>query len=187
MKRSILLPLGLAFLLGNCMAGDKKGPPPDPAEKKDGKPMEQSAAPLPFNLKPSDLPGAKILVSQYSPKTGAGKQQIEIHADGTVRVIRTVNYEAPEEVLMGKVTQPQALVLFTYIESENFLQLDEDYKTGKVSARRQLELTLPGQTKSVWTDYEMTPPAFNRIVGAIKLLAGIAVPKSLGHDFLTSL
>lgn len=142
-----------------------------------GKSMTSNDNPIPFRLTLAEGQAIRILYTLYSPKTGAGKQAIEVSGSGQVRVIRTANIDAPEEIVIGKVPEGYARTLFSMIESEGFLKLDENYKSGGISGREHLLLTLPGREKSVYSDYDSAPPDFEKILGGIKLIAGIYHPQ----------
>lgn len=138
----------------------------------------------PFGLSAQDLPKAKLFLASYSPKTGVGKERIEILGTGEVRLIRSENYTAPEEVVVAKVKPSDVAALLTLIESEGFLQMDKEYKGNSVySLRSHISLTLPSSVKSVFVDNIAAPPNFERMIGAIKALAGMASPLALNRQY----
>ena len=149
--------------------------------------MDSTSA-KPFGLSPQDLARVKIILALHSPKTGAGKQRIEIDGTGELRLVRSANREAPEETVPGKVKQTEVASLLVLMENENVLGMELEYK-GKTmySMRRQISLTLPSGEKSVYADHDVAPPEFERMAGAIQLLAGMGTPQALNHRFLAGL
>jgi hypothetical protein len=174
-----LLGLGLAILAAQSNAAAKHSNPP----VKKGGAMDTNSL-KPFGLSAQDLPKAKVFLAGYSPKTGAGKERIEILGTGEVRLVRSDNYEAPEEVVSAKIKPTDVAALLTLIESEGFLQMEREYKGNSVySMRSHISLSLPSGEKSVFADNIAAPPAFERMVGAIKALAGMASPLALNHQY----
>lgn len=143
---------------------------------------------LPFQLDLSDLPKVGILYGFYSAKTGAGKQEITISGDGTVKLFLTRSmYDAKPEVRQGKVSSEVILRLLDVIEGENFFALEDHYPpTHDPHARRILRFTLPDREKTIILD-EPRCPEFERVAGAVKLTAGLALPEALNRRFFPNL
>jgi hypothetical protein len=162
------------------------GKPPQSQHPK-GAVMDSSTA-KPFGLSEQDQGKVKIFLALHSPKTGAGKQRIEIEGNGDLRLVRSANREAPEETVSGKVKPNEVTALLIMLENEGLLGMELEYK-GKTmySMRRQISLTLPSGEKSVYADHDVAPPAFERMAGAIQLLAGMGTPQALNHRFLAGL
>jgi hypothetical protein len=143
--------------------------------------MNATKQPIPFQLDAAGLGQAKVFLAHYSSKTGAGKEQIEILGDGTVHLITSKNYEAPEQVTLGKIAPNRFATLLAMMEAEKFLGLEEEYGSHGHSGRKHIRLTLPSEEKSVYVDQGESCPAFDRIWGAIKTAAGLGTPLALKH------
>lgn len=184
MSKKKLFAAGL-FGIGLAIAaatGPEAKKPSHPQEKKGG---SMDTIPLkPFGLTVQDLSKATLSLSGFSPKTGAGKERIEILGTGEVRLIRSENYKAPEEVVKAQVKPSDVAALLALMETEGFMELDAEYKGGNVySLRTQLKLVLPGMEKSVVADNVAAPQKFERMVGALKLLAGMASPLAVNRQY----
>jgi hypothetical protein len=145
--------------------------------------------PLPFKLTPETLEGCSLSYSYQSPKVGAGRQELSVAGDGAVRLSRTIVFDDEPEVREGKA--PRALVarLLDLVEEERFLGLAELYprEDGGQSSRRTIVLVLPdGREHTVCVD-EPRCPEFERVAGAIKVVAGAALPDALGLRFFQNL
>ena len=159
-----------------------KSKPTNSTVKKGG--VMDTASLKPFGLSAQDLPKAKLSLASYSPKTGAGKERIEIDGTGEVRLIRSDNYEAPEETVKAKVMPGDVSALLVLIEAEGFMQMEQTYKgNNNYSLRCHIKLTLPTGGKEVFADQVVAPPEFERILGAIKVVAGMASPLALNHQY----
>jgi len=139
----------------------------------------------PFGLSQSDLQKTKLALASYSKKTGAGKERIEIMGTGEVKLIRSDNYQAPEETVTVKVKESEVAALLALLEAEGIMKLEGDYKGNNqmYAGRTHIVLTLPSGEKSVVADSDVEPPEFQRMVGAIKVVAGMASPLALNHQF----
>ena len=165
---------------GICLQGQAGSKETPNKEKK----MAQSAAIKPFGLDAEGLKGAKIFIAVYTPKTGMGKEQIEISGDGNIKLIRSDNDRAPDQIVQGKVEAEKAAALFALFESEGFMGLERTYTTeSTIKNTWQMKLTLPSGEKPVFAEAGSTPPQFDRLMGAIRLLAGIGAPMSLGRQY----
>ena len=113
-----------------------------------------------------------------------GKEQLEISGDGTVTLTRSSNYKAPDQNIFGKVDPEKVVALLALFETEGFMDLERTYSTkSTIKNAWQMKLTLPSGEKPVFAEYGSAPPQFDRLMGAIRLLAGIGAPKSLGQQF----
>lgn len=173
----LLIMLAGAMFIHTGHAGAK-------AAKKEEKKMAESLAVQPFGLDPHSIKTVKIFIAVYTPKTSMGKEQIEIEGDGTIRLIQSANYRAPDVVRLGKVEPALVSSLLGFIESEGFMDLERSYTTkSPIKNTRQIKLTLPSGEKPVSAEDDAAPPQFNRILGAIRLLAGMGAPESLGGQY----
>lgn len=180
-KRAIRISgIGLLLLGGLCLQGHAGSKGTSNKEKN----MAQTVALMPFGLDAEGLKSAKIFIAVYTPKTGMGKEQIEISGDGNIKLIRSDNDRAPDQIVQGKVEPVKAAALFAMFESEGFMDLERTYSTkSTIKNTWQMKLTLPSGEKPVFAEAGSTPPQFDRLMGAIRLLAGIGAPKSLGRQY----
>jgi hypothetical protein len=150
--------------------------------------MTSQSEQIAFGLTVQDVSKVQILYGFYSAKTGAGKQEILISGDGTVRLYLTKSmYDTRPESRQGKVSTDVILRLLNVIEGENFFGLEDHYPpTHDPHARRVLRMTLPNREKTVMVD-EPRCPEFERVAGAVKLAAGIALPEALNQRFFPNL
>lgn len=181
MKRPLkFIGIGTLAMAGFCSHGHADTRETSDKEKK----MAQSAVIKPFGLDAESLKSAKIFIAVYTPKTGMGKEQIEISGDGSIKLIRSDNDRAPDQIVQGKVDAERAAALFALFESEGFMDLERTYSTkSTIKNTWQMKLTLPSGEKPVFAEAGSTPPQFDRLMGAIRLLAGIGAPKSLGRQY----
>ncbi len=175
----VLIGISLALLAAGPNIPSKK---PNARADKGG--IVDTTKAKPFGLSETELKKAKLFLAGYSPKTGAGVERIEIFGTGEVRLIRTINYEAPEETVTAKVKDADVAALFSLMEAEGFLTLEYEYKDkSNHSLRSHISLTLPSGEKSVYADVVIAPPEFNRMAGSIKMLAATASPLVYNHQF----
>jgi hypothetical protein len=136
-----------------------------------------------YELNESDLAKIEISYLHHSGKLGAGYQEIIFLGDGTVQLKKTVSLQAKPEIVEGRVDKKVFLPILALMEEENFLGLEDDKPTnGRNLGYRKLTLKLPLVTKSVLL-CEPGNPQFERIGGALKVIAGIALPQALGYKF----
>ena len=110
--------------------------------------MTQSPA-LPFGLKVTDLPQVEIMYAFYSAKTGAGRQELTISGNGTVRLLLTRTRD-DQPVIREAQLHPQVIAtLLDFMASQSFLGFSDHYPSSHAHphSRRVLRLVLPGQTK----------------------------------------
>jgi hypothetical protein len=140
----------------------------------------EADSPLPFGLKSSELKVVRIFLSNTVKKSGFGKEQLEITGAGGVTLSRSDNSEAPLKSLTGRVSQEHVLTLISFLKTNGFYGMAEEYSTHSMyESVRSIRLTLPTGEKRVYTEDSKAPREFIRIYGAIKFLAGIAVPECL--------
>ena len=150
--------------------------------------MAQSASLSPFGLDSAGLKKAKIFIAVYTPKTSMGKEQLEISGDGVITLTRSANYKAPDQSIYWKVESEKVVALLALFESEGFMGLERTYSTkSTIKNTWQMKLSLPNEEKPVFAESGSTPPQFDRLMGAIRLLAGMGAPKSLGQQFFSHL
>jgi hypothetical protein len=132
---------------------------------------------LPYGLKPAELKQVRIFLSNSVKKTGFGKEQLEISGTGEVTISHSKNLEAPLESLSGKVPQDRVVALLSYMESNGFTDMQDGYSANSMyESVRFVRLTLPGKEKGVYAEDPLAPHEFIRIYGAVKFLAGTALP-----------
>jgi hypothetical protein len=179
---SILSMLGMRLCLLGTMTIDVHAMANDTSRK--DKKTAQTATLTPFGLDSAELNGAKIFIAVYTPKTGMGKEQLEISGDGTVTLTRSANYKAPDQNILGKVEPGKVAALLGMFEAEGFMDLERTYSTNStIKITWQMKLTLPKGEKQVFAEAGSTPPQFDRLMGAVRLLAGMGAPQSLGKQF----
>lgn len=154
---------------------------------KKGIPMPSQSESLPFGLNKSGLAEVEILYGFYSSKTGAGKQEITISGNGRVKLFLTRSFSAAPETIEVSVPTDLVVRLLDLMAGEGFLNLNDHYPAQHdPHARRVIRLSLPDADKTVIVD-EPNCPEFERVAGAISLLAGIASPEALGHRLFPNL
>ncbi len=138
----------------------------------------------PFGVPWEALPEVAVVLSYRSFKPGAGGQSILLRGDGGVRLVRTLRYRGPEEVVEGRLSPELAARVLALVEEEQLLAfdgcLDHD-------ATRTLRLLLPGDREVVADLGAGTGAELERIHGALKMAALVACPEAVGRTFLTNL
>lgn len=146
---------------------------------------------LPFGLKVEQLPEVEVSVRYQSPKTGAGRQQLIIRGTGEVLLVRTMAYDKPEEIVEARAPLLAVVRMLGLVESEEFFTLDDEYPLDHHAGRYTLRVKLPAQEKQVVVAVKMRehqpPQAFSHVLGAMKLVAGLATTEALHHRFLFTL
>jgi hypothetical protein len=146
-----------------------------------------NAQDLPYKLSAADLPKVEIMHSFVSMKTGAGRQEIYILGTGQVRLLFSGTAKENPDVREGKLAPDLVIRLLDFIEGQGLAGLEEHYPAShNPHARRIVRLTLPGMIKTVMVD-EPKNLEFERIVGAVKYAAGIALPDALNNRFFPNL
>lgn len=166
--------------------------PPEPVTSKEQTMLPMSDQFLPSALTPAQLDEVEVFLGYFSPKTGAGRQEIRIKGTGEVQLLRTTAYDQPEELREAEVPRPAAQRMLEVLEDEGFFGLEDMYEQELPhGGRLMVRVTMPGgHAKQVAVDVlpEHRPPyAFARAIGAIKLVAGLATPEALGHRFFATL
>lgn len=146
---------------------------------------------LPFGLKVEQLPEVEVSVRYQSPKTGAGRQQLIIRGSGEVALVRTMAFDKPEEIVEARAPLLAVVRMLGVIETEEFFALDDEYPQQRHGGRYTLHVKLPSQEKQVMVAVQMRehqpPQAFSHVLGAMKLVAGLATREALHHRFLFTL
>lgn len=142
----------------------------------------------PFGLE-ADAPLDKIEVTLafQSAKTGAGKQEIALRGDGSVRLFfsRSDRDKAPR-TLEGRC-DPEAIIrLLDFMEGNGLGDASGRTAGARGRSRRILQVTLPHRTMRVSLggpgDYSL-----EQMIGAVKLTAGQCLPEALNHRFFPNL
>ncbi len=142
---------------------------------------------LPFGLTQSELASVKVFYAYYSAKTGAGKQEISISGDNSVELLLTRSRDAEPNILKGQLTVKVFIRLLDFIEGENIFEIEDHFPPeGHPHARRVLKLSLPERTKTILLD-EPVSREFERIAGAVKFAAGIALAEALQQRYFPNL
>jgi hypothetical protein len=183
MKRIIILFLGSTLFCISSANAEKKSEKIIKGEKMKNNNVDS----MPFGLNKSDLANVEVVYGFYSSKTGAGEQKIILTGNGKVQLYLTRAYNAKPEIKDGRLSSDVFLRLLDIMEEENIFGLEDRYPS--VSAphgRRIMRLTLPGRIKNISLE-ESVSPEFERIAGAVKLAAGVALPESLKQNFFPNL
>jgi hypothetical protein len=143
----------------------------------------------PFGIdKETPLDKVEILLGFYSAKTGAGKQEILLKADGSVRLFfsKSMQDKAPK-ALEGHCQPETVLRLLDLMEGLGLFGLsDEVPAEGHPHGRRLLEVRLPDRMKRIALD-EPGNYSVEQMIGAVKLAAGQCLPEALNHRFFPNL
>lgn len=181
--------LGLLVSLGCGQAAPKaKSQPPMNAKEKKMISVEDIPY-VPFGItKDTPLDKVEILLAFYSAKTGAGKQEITLRGDGTVRLFfsKSAQDKTPR-VVEGQCGVEPVLRLLDLMEGAGLFGLPEEAPSdGHPHARRLLEVKLPGRFKRITLD-EPGNYSIEQVIGAVKLAAGQCLPEALNHRFFPNL
>jgi hypothetical protein len=142
---------------------------------------------LPFDLKESDLAHVEITYRYHSQKLNAGFQEISVSGKGKIQLRKTLSANERPEILEGAAAEGMVVAMLEMIEEANFLGLEEEYPPGGgAHGYRKIMVKLPKASKTV-TLYEPGSAEFENIAGAIKVVAGTAIPSALGHRFFPNL
>jgi hypothetical protein len=159
-------------------------------EKKDEeKKTMATESTLPMGIT-DEMPLQKIqlVYGFYSAKTGAGRQELTILADGTITLFysRSYNDQNPK-LLEAKCDKDQVLRLLDFLEGMGFFGLPDEFSSNDhPHARRLLKFSMPGREKVVAVD-EPGNYAIEQCIGAIKLCAGICIPEAINQRFFPNL
>lgn len=143
---------------------------------------------LPFDLKESELAQVEVTYLFDSQKLNSGEQEISVSGKGKVQLRRTLSMDDRPETKDGKVAGNIVVALLAMIEETNFLGLEKEYPPGgDTHGYCKITIKLPKLTKTVVAVYGSAPPEFENAAGAIKVVAGVALPVALGHRFFPNL
>ena len=141
---------------------------------------------MPYQLKLTDLPSVEVVCRIESPKGEFGAEMIRISGATGVTLSHTDTKMGKASELHGKI-DPQALVtLIRLFEESGFMESEEENHGESEGPKRTLTLVLPGRKKRTEI-IGMELSEFNRLIGAIKLAAGLGVPEALQKKFLNHL
>ncbi len=137
--------------------------------------MEKKRPSLPYNLASMDQ--VRFLYGVYSSKVGAGKEEIHISGDGEVKLLYTVSYNSPPVVRSGMAPVDLVIRLLELFESEGFTKLQSEYVDPSApDTTRIIGLTLT-RGQSTVSVVGSVVPQFERLAGAIKMVAAIVHPE----------
>jgi hypothetical protein len=155
--------------------------------KEKGSAMQEKKEPiLPFHLKISDLPMVEFGCEISSSKGEFGTETIRISGSTGVTLSRMDTKTGKVSELRGKI-DPQALItLIRLFEETGFMEAEEENLGDPEGLKRTLALALPGRKKKVEI-VGMESEESNRLIGAVKLAAGLGVPEALQRKFLNNL
>jgi hypothetical protein len=142
----------------------------------------------PFGLTPETLADVELFYGFQSAKTGAGKQEIVIHGDGAVRLFFSQSrYDEEPQVREGRLPEEVVVRLLEVVEEQHLFHLEDHYPPeGPSRGGWIIRVDLPDKSKRVAVE-GTHPPSFERVAGAIKLAAGLALPEALGGRFFPTL
>jgi hypothetical protein len=136
---------------------------------------------LPFGLKTLD--GVVISYEVQAGKSGAGREAIRIEGSGDVVLLRTESADAQPQTLSGKVSPDAVARLLELFASARFTALDASYEgTGPLQGSRSVTIRAGATQHAVVMIGGGTFRA-NEFVGAIKVVAGLAVPAATEGTF----
>lgn len=141
---------------------------------------------MPYQLKVTDLPSVEVVCQIESPKGEFGAEMIRISGATGVTLSHTDIKSGKASELHGK-TDPHALVtLLRLFEEAGFMEVEEENHGESGGPKRTLALVMPGRKKKTEI-VGMEHSESNRLIGAIKLTAGMGVPEALQKKFLNHL
>ena len=150
----------------------------------------------PYSLSPDQLVAVEVTLAYHSPKTGAGEQELVVggKVEGKpdqvrVRLRRSANLEAPLDERPGVAPRVALERLLALFAEDGFLTLEQEYEANgdMLSGRRSLRLVLPDHDHRVTVEHPVACAEFERLAGATKLVAALALPEALGHAFFPNL
>lgn len=136
--------------------------------------LERKRALLPFDI--ASLEQARLSYGVYSSKVGAGKEEIHISGNGEVKLLYTMSYNSQPVVRTGTAPRDSIIRLLELFESEGFTKLDKEYVDSEApDSTRIIGLLLEDRQFTVSVVGGMVPQ-FERLVGAMKMVASLAHP-----------
>lgn len=181
MRLSALLAAGLLTLLG-CFNGTVE------THYQNETKMPDTQLAWPFGLTPETLADVELFYGFQSSKTGAGKQEIVIRGDGDVRLFFSRSmYDEEPQVREGRLPEEVILRLLEVVEEQHLFHLEDHYPPeGPSRGGWIIRVELPDKSKRVAVE-GTHPPPFERVAGAMKLAAGLALPEALGGRLFPTL
>ena len=138
------------------------------------------------NKDSNQLEGIVITYEILSTKVGAGKQEIHIRGDLTAKLYYTKNCEAAPKTAEASIPKEALLRLLEMFESENFELMEKEIEESPMAGLRRLKLTRSGKVYTVGRRGAIDAK-FERLVGAVKLVAGLAHPSVTQQTFFPNL
>jgi len=136
--------------------------------------VERKRVPLPFDL--SSLEHARLSYGVYSSKVGAGKEEIHISGNGDVKLLYTISYNSQPVIRTGTAPKDSIIRLLELFESEGFTKLNKEFvDPANPESTRIIGLLLEDRQFTV-SVVGVSVPQFERLVGAIKMVASLAHP-----------
>lgn len=139
---------------------------------------------LPFDLHNSSLGKVEIHYFYGTQKPNGEQYEIILSGSGRIKVILTPSRTSKEIVVDGNLEGKFFKALLLIMQDNGFLNLNDEYSyKGVPKGFRRLRLSLPGRKKEVVLKDDACPE-FERIGGAIRLVTGLVLPKTLDPEFM---
>ena len=130
---------------------------------------------LPFGLEKMD--SVVITYAVQAGKSGAGREEITISGGGEVRLLQTLRQDAEPTIRTGKVPPETVMRLLELFKSARFTALDPE-QTGSEPLQGSRSVALiAGATQHAVVMIGGGVFKANEFVGAIKVVAGMALPE----------
>jgi hypothetical protein len=175
---SNLIPFLIAFLAIGIVSLNAFG------KIRGGEAMKQD---LLLGMSPEDIEKIEIMYSFNSGKTGAGRQEIWIYGNGSVKLVFSKNMDTPSQELTGKVDKLVVHRLLELMQEYGWDNLPSSHaKEGLTGSKRMLILQTP-HVKKTFEAIGAGSREFEAISAAVKLVASLALPETLLHKFFPNL
>jgi hypothetical protein len=132
--------------------------------------------------------GAEIFYAFYSPKAGAGRQELMIAGTGKVTLFYSRSSEDHSPLTReGKLDTGVVVRLLDFIEGRSFLQLDDHYPPLEGQfARRVIRIQVAGISKEVAMQ-RAGVEAFEQVAAGILFAAALALPEAINGRLFPNL